>query len=126
MPTSFDATGRPGYIYNLSTDTWHQISGKTDTTSGYEWGGDHDFLSTVDFKYTLRSQHGLNNFLNPAARDAAITTPTAGSICLIRQDAVGNTVYQVQIYANSTWQPLAKMNQLDDFIIQNIMGVFGN
>jgi hypothetical protein len=49
------------------------------------------------------AKKGVNNYLNPAARDASITSPVAGSICLIRQDGSGNTINQLQFYSGSAW-----------------------
>lgn len=103
MPTSFNYDGKPGYIYNLADDTWYELSGKTDTTGTFEWAGLHTFLSSVDMDDHLTSRKGINNFLNPAARDAEITSPVAGSICLIRQDSGGGTINQLQYYDGSSW-----------------------
>lgn len=122
MSASFDSVGRPGYVYNKDTDTWHQISGHADTSSTYEWGGDHSFLSSVFMLYTFVSQHGINNFLNPAARNSAIASPINGTICIIRQDEHGNIVNQLQIYDGSDWVSLAKGNQIDSFYIEALMG----
>lgn len=106
MPTVFNADGKPGYVYDSATDTWYQLSGKTDTSGGYEWGGSHTFLSTADFLDHVVSQKGINNFLNPAARDLEITSPVTGSICLIRQDGSGNIQNELQFYDGSAWQPI--------------------
>lgn len=103
MPVSFDYDGKPAYIYNAADDTWYEVSGKTDTSGTFEWAGLHTFLSSVDMDDHLTSRKGINNFLNPAARDAEITSPVAGSICLIRQDAGGNTIHQLQFYNGSSW-----------------------
>jgi hypothetical protein len=51
----------------------------------------------------LVAKKGINNYLNPTARDASITSPTAGSICVIRQDGSGNTINQLQFYSGSAW-----------------------
>jgi hypothetical protein len=53
----------------------------------------------------LVAKKGINNYLNPTARDASITSPTAGSICVIRQDGSGNVINQLQVYSGSTWVP---------------------
>ena len=105
MPTSFNYDGKPGYIYNLADDTWYELSGKTDTTGTFEWAGPHTHLSTVTIIDHLVAKKGINNYLNPSARDASITSPTAGSICLIRQDGSGNTISQLQYYNGSSWVP---------------------
>ena len=104
MPTLFNYDGKPGYIYNLADDTWYELSGKTDTSGTFEWAGPHTHLSTVTIIDHLVAKKGINNYLNPAARDASITSPVAGSLCLIRQDSSGNTIYQLQYYDGSTWQ----------------------
>jgi hypothetical protein len=103
MPTSFNYDGKPGYIYNAADDTWYELSGKTDTTGTFEWAGPHTHLSSVTILDHLVAKKGINNYLNPAARDASITSPVAGSICLIRQDSSGNTINQLQYYSGSEW-----------------------
>jgi len=103
MPTLFNYDGKPGYIYNEADDTWYELSGKTDTTGTFEWAGPHTHLSTVTILDHLVAKKGINNYLNPAARDASITSPVAGSICLIRQDGSGNTINQLQYYSGSEW-----------------------
>lgn len=103
MPTSFNYDGKPGYIYNADDDTWYELSGKTDTTGTFEWAGPHTHLSTVTILDHLVGKKGINNYLNPAARDASITSPVAGSICLVRQDGSGNTINELQYYNGSSW-----------------------
>ena len=103
MPTSFNYDGKPGYIYNAADDTWYELSGKTDTSGTFEWAGPHTHLSSVTILDHLIGKKGINNYLNPAARDASITSPVAGTICLIRQDGSGNTVNEIQVYINSQW-----------------------
>jgi hypothetical protein len=106
MPTSFNYDGKPGYIYNAADDTWYELSGKTDTTGTFEWAGPHTHLSTLTVIDHLVAKKGINNYLNPSARDASITSPTAGSICVIRQDGIGNTVNELQFYDGSSWNTL--------------------
>jgi hypothetical protein len=103
VPTSFNYDGKPGYIYNAADDTWYELSGKTDTSGTFEWAGLQTYLSAVTMLESLVAKKGINNYLNPAARDASITSPTAGSICLIRQDVSGNTINQLQYYSGSAW-----------------------
>jgi hypothetical protein len=105
MPTTFDEDGKPGYIYNVADDKWYAISGKTDTSGTFEWAGLQSYLSAVTMLEALVAKKGINNYLNPTARDASITSPTAGSICVIRQDGSGNVINQLQIYSGSTWVP---------------------
>ena len=103
MPTSFNYDGKPGYIYNAADDVWYELSGKTDTSGTFEWAGLQTYLSAVTMLESLVAKKGINNYLNPAARDASITSPTAGSICLIRQNAGGSTINQLQFYNGSSW-----------------------
>ena len=103
MPTSFNTDGKPGYIYNVADDTWYELSGKTDTSGTFEWAGLQSYLSAVTMLESLVAKKGINNYLNPSARDASITSPTAGTICLIRQDGSGNVINQLQVYSGSSW-----------------------
>ena len=103
MPTSFNTDGKPGFIYNAADDVWYELSGKTDTSGTFEWAGLQTYLSAVTMLESLVAKKGINNYLNPAARDASITSPTAGSICLIRQNAGGSTINELQFYSGSAW-----------------------
>jgi hypothetical protein len=105
MPTVFDSDGKAAYVYNVADDTWYQVSGKTDISGTFEWTGLHTHLSNLTAAENFTAKKGINNFLNPSARDAGITSPTAGIICLIRQDGSGNTINQLQFYSGSAWVP---------------------
>jgi hypothetical protein len=106
VPTSFNYDGKPGYIYNAADDTWYELSGKTDTSGTFEWAGLQTYLSAVTMLESLVAKKGINNYLNPTARDASITSPTAGSICVIRQNSGGTTVNEIQYYDGSNWRTL--------------------
>ncbi len=103
MPTSFNYDGKPGYIYNAADDTWYELSGKTDTSGTFEWAGLQTYLSAVTMLESVVAKKGINNYLNPAARDASITSPTAGTICLIRQNSGGSTINEIQVYIGGSW-----------------------
>ena len=103
MPTVFDSDGKAAYVYNSSDDTWYQVSGKTDISGTFEWTGLHTHLSNLTAIENFTAKKGTNNFLNAAARDASITSPVSGSMCLIRQDSSGNTIHQLQFYDGSSW-----------------------
>ena len=103
MPTVFDSDGKAAYVYNAANDTWYQVSGKTDISGTFEWTGLHTHLSNFTTAEASVAKKGTNNFLNPAARDAAIPSPTAGSICLIRQNSGGTTINEIQVYIGGSW-----------------------
>ena len=103
MPTVFDSDGKAAYVYNVANDTWYQVSGKTDISGTFEWTGLHTHLSNLTAVENFTAKKGTNNFLNPSARDTAIPSPTAGTMCLIRQDASGNVINQLQYYNGSSW-----------------------
>ena len=107
MAITFDNSGKPTYMFQsgaTSTDgVWFAVAGKVDTAAGYEWGGTQTFLNTVTTDATVILRDGFNNFLNPAARDAAITSPIQGTLAFLRQDAGGNTINQIQYYNGSAW-----------------------
>lgn len=109
--SSFSSTPKPVFIYNSSDDTWYEVSAKADTASGYEWAGDHVFLASVIGKNTI------NVFLNPTARDAAITVPQRGLFCILKQDDNGNNINHLQIYDGTQWT-----SPIIDSQIMRIMG----
>jgi hypothetical protein len=103
MPASFDNSGKPAYMYDEVGDTWYAFGAKIDTASAYEWTNTQTYLNDVTFDDAVVFLDGFNNFLNPAARDAAITSPVQGTIAFVRQDSGGNTINQIQYYSGSTW-----------------------
>lgn len=103
MPTTYNYSGKPAFMYDQESDQWLQLGGAIDTSSGYSWTGTHSFSNDVSLTDALTSKEGINNFLNPAARDAAIASPVHGTVAFIRQDAGGNTVNQWQYYNGSAW-----------------------
>lgn len=103
MPTTFNYSGKPAFMYDQESDAWLQLGGAIDTSAGYTWTGVHAFSSDASFADSLTSREGINNFLNPAARDAAITSPVHGTVAFLRQDAGGSTINQWQYYNGSSW-----------------------
>lgn len=106
MPTTFDTVGRPAYMYDLATTTWYEVSGKVSTGANYIWSGAHQFTNNVTMSGALTATLKFNSFLNPAARLAAITTPSTGLISFLQQDASGNTINKFQYYSGSAWVDL--------------------
>jgi hypothetical protein len=103
MPASFDNSGKPAYMYDEVGDTWYAFGAKIDTASAYEWTNTQTYLNDVTFDDSVVARDGWNNFLNPAARDAAITSPLQGTIVFVRQDAGGNPLNQIQFYNGTAW-----------------------
>ena len=103
MPASFDNSGKPAYMYDEVGDTWYAFGAKIDTASAYEWTNTQTYLNTTYFDDTVIARDGWNNFLNPAARDAAITSPVQGTIVFVRQDAGGSPLNQIQFYNGTAW-----------------------
>lgn len=107
MAITFNNDGKPAYMFQAgatSTDgVWYAIAGKIDTAYGYTWTGAHTYLNDVVFDDAVTTTEGWNNFLNPAARDAALPVPVRGTICFVRQDAGGSALNQIQYYDGSAW-----------------------
>ena len=107
MAITFDNSGKPTYMFQAgatSTDgVWYAVGAKIDTAAGYEWTGAQTFLNTVTTDATVILRDGFNNFLNPAARDAALTSPVQGTLAFVRQDAGGSPLNQIQYYNGSAW-----------------------
>ena len=121
MPTVFDSDGKAAYVYNAIDDTWYQVSGKTDISGTFEWAGLHTHLSNVTMLEALVAKKGINNYLNPAARDASIPSPVDGSMCIIRQDSSGNTVNEVQVCNGGIWTTTipSPVGQTDKYLKSN-------
>ena len=107
MAITFDYSGKPTYMFQAgatSTDgVWYAVGAKIDTAAGYEWAGAQTFLNTVTTDATVILRDGFNNFLNPAARYAALTAPVQGTLAFVRQDSGGSPLNQIQYYNGSAW-----------------------
>lgn len=105
---TLNTSGKTAYMYDADTDTWFAVGGSTNTVANYTWSGTHSFGSNVTFSdvnSVVQAKAGVNNFLNPAARDAALTSPVRGTVCFIRQDASSVAVNQIQFYDGTAWRP---------------------
>ena len=107
MAITFDNDGKPAYMFKqgeTSADgVWFAVGAKVDTSAAYEFTGANSFTNTVLFDDAVTATNGWNNFLNPAARDAALATPVRGTIVFVRQDAGGSALNQIQFYNGSAW-----------------------
>jgi hypothetical protein len=107
---SLSSSSKTSYIYDQQTDTWYPLSGIANTAANYVWSGTHRFDSATTFYSSLIARAGLNNFQNPAARDAAIPSPTNGIVCFVRQNSTGTQINELQYYFNSGWVNLLSGN----------------
>jgi len=99
---NISSTAKVAYIYDSQTDTWYPTAGAANTSENYSWSGSHTFGNSVTFDDVVIAQGGVNNFQNPAARDAAITSPVPGTVVFVRQDNSGNSIRQIQYYSISS------------------------
>lgn len=104
--STISSESKVAYIYDEPTDTWHPVAGKTNAAANYIWTGSNAFSGSFSVAQNLAAKGGINNFQNPAARDAVITSPTNGITAFIRQDAVGNVINSLQYYYNGVWRPV--------------------
>jgi hypothetical protein len=95
---------KTAYIYDQATTTWYPVAGVVNTGVNFSWTGTHNFGAAVTFADVVNAKAGINNFLNPSARDTAIASPTNGISCFVRQDDAGNVINQIQYYYNGIWR----------------------
>lgn len=112
MPT-FETEGKLAYMYDEPTDTWHVISGVTNTAINYAWTGTNTFDGVVKMNDVFTSQAGINNFQNSSIRDSVLTSPTNGTVCFVRQDSQGNQINQLQYYFNGNWATVGSKENLE-------------
>jgi len=101
---TINSDGKVAYIYNESNDTWYALGGAVNTNAEYAWTADQTFSSVVNFDMVANAKAGVNNFQNPTARDAALTSPTNGVVCFVRQTDGGSVINQIQYYHNGEWR----------------------
>lgn len=101
---TFDTSGKVAYMYDQETDTWYAVSGAVNTAASYTWLGTNTFSNTVILQDVVRAEAGVNNFLNPSARDAALASPVNGIVCFVRQTDSGTPINQIQYYYNGSWR----------------------
>jgi hypothetical protein len=101
--TTISSQGKLAYIYDQATDTWYPVAGSTNTAADLVWTGNQTFSNPVTLENVVSAKAGINNFINAAARDAAITAPTNGIVAFVRLDSVGNVINQLQYYYGGKW-----------------------
>jgi len=111
---AINSTPRPAYVYDQETNQWYPIAGIVNTSAAYTWTAAQDFSSPVTFTSTIVAKN-FNIFLNPSARDAAITSPIYGTVVFLKQNSIGNTINDLQVYDGAEWQsitdPVYSFNQ---------------
>jgi hypothetical protein len=107
--STLSSAPKTSYIYDQQTNTWYPLAGIANTSANYIWNGTHQFSSATSFISSVFARAGVNNFQNPAARDLALTTPVNGTVCFVRQDAVGTQINELQYYFNG-WVNLLSGN----------------
>jgi len=108
MSKSIDSESKVAYIYSSATDKWHPIAGAVNTGAAYTWSADQQFSTSVTFDAVVKAKAGVNNFLNPAARDLVFTGISAenkkGIVCFVRNDSSGLPINQIQYFDGSNWR----------------------
>lgn len=94
------------YLFD-GTD-WRPIAGAgvVNPSADYQWTGDHSYssTSTVTFETVVKDKAGINNFLNPSSRDAALPNPVTGLVAFVQQSADGSTINDIQFYDGTRWR----------------------
>lgn len=111
---TISSNSKVGYIYDAATDTWYPFAGLASTSANYSWSGTHSFGNDVTFEDVFNAKAGVNNFQNPAARNAAIPSPANGTVVFVRQDDNGNTIHQIQYYN----QPTSSWVNYDQVVVE--------
>jgi len=116
MPKVIDSESKVAYIYSSATDKWHPIAGAVNTGAAYTWSADQRFSSTVTFDTVVKAKAGVNNFLNPAARDLVFADISAenkkGIVCFVRNDAAGLPINQIQYFDGTSWRSFSDSTPL--------------
>lgn len=104
--TTYPISSQAKVAYIFDGTTWRPISGIASSSADYNWTGDHAFKndSTVTFETVVKDKAGINNFANPAARDAAIPAPVTGLVSFIVQGSDGSTINDIQFYDGTRWR----------------------
>lgn len=100
---AINSTPRPAYVYDEATNQWYELAGRVNTAAAYTWTQSQTFDASVTMNSVVVTKN-LNIFLNPSARDAAISSPIYGTMVFLKQNATGDTINDLQIYTGSAWE----------------------
>lgn len=92
------------YLYDGSSWRPIQAAGGVNPSADYTWAGTHEFQTTVTFDAVVKNKAGINNYLNPSARDAALPTPITGLVAFVEQASDGSTINDIQFYDGTSWR----------------------
>jgi hypothetical protein len=121
-------------MYDSGTDTWFAVAGKVDTGRNYTFTGSNTFSApvvasdTVTVNAQLRStsasvsgaltvsgdvvaKKGINAFVNTPARDAAIPSPTVGTIVYI------TALNQQLVWNGTAWIAIEGGSGMEDIFL---------
>lgn len=104
--TTYPVSTEAKVAYIFDGTNWRPIAGAANTSSDYDWTGDHTFTgdATVTFETVVSNKAGSNNFANPTARDAALTSPVTGLVAFVAQDSDGTVINDIQFYDGTRWR----------------------
>ncbi len=101
-----DSSGKIGYIYNSSNNTWYALTGVANPNASYTWTGTQTYNNTATFAETLIAKKGINVFSNASARATALGTLSSlnnGAISFITENN------RLDYYSNGQWQILGSV-----------------
>ena len=99
MPT--DSSGKIGYIYNSSNNTWYALTGVANPNASYTWTGTQTYNNTAIFAESLIAKKGINVYSNASARATGMGTLSSlnnGAISFITENN------RLDYYSNGQWQ----------------------
>jgi|DEB19_MinimDraft_3_1074340.scaffolds.fasta_scaffold00341_36 hypothetical protein len=100
---NISSNSKVAYMYDSASDMWYAIAGVANTNVPYTWTQAHIFGDKVTVNDVIKAKGGVNIFQNPSARDAAITSPTEGTVCFVEQTDGGTEISQIQYYNGIKW-----------------------
>jgi hypothetical protein len=101
---TINSAPKTAYVYDEATSSWYSIGGSTNTVANYTWSGTQNWQNVVTFEDAVKNKAGVNNFADPAARDAALPVPVRGLVCFVKQDASAVAINQLQFYDGTSWK----------------------
>jgi len=101
---TINSAPKTAYVYDEATSSWYAIGGSTNTVANYTWSGTQNWQNVVTFEDAIKNKAGVNNFADPAARDAALPVPVRGLVCFVKQDASAVAINQLQFYDGTSWK----------------------